>query len=148
VGDYWNIHFWQSPGKAAAQSAIKAGAYVLRGAAYVYLGGGDTRVLVRLAAVSEGSAYIADLVTNMTHKPVAGYAIAGYGAYATSVLVKVFQALGMLEKDPNIVASFTVDRVIDAFAQMAEVSAVGWQDYSDASHCRCGFEFRDPDYCD
>jgi hypothetical protein len=147
VGDYWNIHLWQSPGKSAAQSAIKAAAYVLRGLAYVYMGSGDTRVLIILASVSEGSAYIQDLVANLTGSQVAGYSIRGVGFGLTKALVIAWRSCALLEKDPNLLASFTVDRVIDALAQMAEVEAVGWQDYSNASHCKCKFEFRHPNYC-
>lgn len=42
---------------------------------------------------------------------------------------------------------FAFDKVVDMAAQIGEVQAVGWQDYSHGSHCACGFQFRHPNYC-
>lgn len=148
VGDYWNIHWSQSPGKAAAQTAIKAGAYVLRGLAYVYMGTGETKFLLKLAAAKEGPAYAANVATNLTGKSVAGHSISFAGGQFYKVLLAAYVQRAVVTKEPNVVASFAIDKVVDGLAQMAEVEAVGWQDYSSDSHCKCGFEYRHPNYCD
>ncbi|HYG68079.1 MAG TPA: hypothetical protein VD838_10485, partial [Anaeromyxobacteraceae bacterium] len=148
VGDYWNIHWYQSPGKAAAQTAIKAAGYVLRAVAYVYMGTGETKFLAKLAAAKEGPAYASDVATNLTGKSVAGYSIKFAGKHFYDMLLAAYLKSGVVTKEPNVVASFAVDKVVDGLAQMAEVEAVGWQDYSSDSHCRCHFEYRHPNYCD
>lgn len=148
VGDYWNIHLWQDAGKSAMQSAIKAGAYVLRGAIYVYMGSGETKFLVRLAAEKEGVAYAADVATNFTGKKVAGQSIKTARGGVYDLLVQAYKNSGVVTKTQPVAAGFVIDKVIDGLAQMAEVQATGWQDYSSDSHCKCGFEYRHPNYCD
>ncbi len=139
VGDYWNIHWYQSAWKAAAQTAIKAGGYLLRGVVLFYLGSGEVLPRLMVAAAAEGGAYIGDVVGHLTHSKVAGYSIRGYGAYVAFVWERTFMDWGLIKSSATLVESFVADRVVDGLAQMLEVTAVGWQDYSHGSH-GCGFK--------
>ena len=112
------------------------------------MGEGEVLPRIYLAAAKEGTPYLADLATKSTGHKIAGYGISTVGGQFYKLLLKAFLQEGLVTKEPNVVASFAVDRVIDGLAQMAEVEAVGWQDYSSDSHCACGFEYRHPNYCD
>jgi hypothetical protein len=140
VGDYWNIHWTQSAKKAAAQVAIKAGGYILRGVVTFYMGSGAVLPRLMVAIASEGSAYLGDVVSHLTGSKVAGYSIHGYGAYVAFVWERAFMNWDLIKSSATFVESFVADRVVDGLAQMLEVTAVGWQDYSDGSRGMCGFE--------
>jgi hypothetical protein len=45
----------------------------------------------------------------------------------------------------NAGLGFAFDMAVDLAAQIAEVQATGWQDYSHDSHCVCNFEFQRPE---
>ncbi|MFH7321277.1 hypothetical protein ACHHRT_11805 [Desulfurivibrio sp. D14AmB] len=142
VGDYWNIHWYQSAGKAATQTAIKAGAYVVRAVVSYYVGGRAWS-----GPLLEMLTYAGDVIDHALNTKIAGHSIGG----AKVVGAVVYEGVTKLKTiGPDLKAAgimFAFDKVVDMAAQIGEVQAVGWQDYSHGSHCACGFQFRHPNYC-
>jgi len=136
VGDYWNIHWYQDGWKASEQFAIKRAAYVLRAAVSYYVGGRTWA-----GPVLEMMTYAADVIDNAKDTKIAGRGVKGIAV--SLFIIKEFKTkfanLGADLKKAGI--QFAFDAVVDMGAQIAEVEATGWQDYSDGSHRACGFEF-------
>ena len=142
VGDYWNIHWYQHAWKASEQRIIKTGAYVVRAAVSFYLGGRSW-----VGPLLETLDYAADVIDKSSHTRIAGYSLTSAKAtgFVIREVVTKFKNFGKNLKDAGI--GFAFDRAVDMFAQIAQVQATGWQDYSYDSHCVCGFQFNDPNYC-
>ncbi len=144
VGDYWNIHWWQDSSRAAEQSAITAVAYILKGVAQVLLGESSLMVVV----ITQGADWAVKIADDLTKKKIAGYCISS----AADHLKKYFQVADeesetLLTEGSKLVAEFVIARVVDGLAQMAQVEATSWQDYSNNSKCACDFEFAHPNKC-
>ncbi len=142
VGDYWNIHWTQNPWKSSTQSGIKAGAYVVRAVVSYYVGGRAWS-----GPALESMTYLGDVLDHALKTKIAGHSVTGIktiGAVVYEASTKL-KTIGPDLKNAGIMFAF--DKVVDMTAQIAEVEAVGWQDYANGSHCACGFEFRHPNYC-
>lgn len=142
VGDYWNIHWYQSASRSAKQSAISAAAYIARGLVHYYLGGGE----VLPAIISEGSSYAAHIANHLTKKKIAGHSIK-WGGSALNALLGYAVGSPSVVDNAGIVKGFVATKLIDGLAQMAQVHATGWQDYSHHSHCKCHFKFSHRNKC-
>ena len=143
VGDYWNIHWYQDGWKASEQFAIKRAAYVLRAAVSYYVGGRSWA-----GPVLEMMTYAADVIDNAQDTKIAGRGVKGIAVslFVIKEFKTKFANLGADLKKAGI--QFAFDAVVDMGAQIAEVEATGWQDYSNGSHCVCKFQFSHPNYCD
>jgi hypothetical protein len=144
VGDYWNIHWTQSPSRAAEQTGITAVAYIAKGVAQVVLG--ETSLVI--VAITQGTAYVAELATKLTKKSLAGYSI----KYTVGGMISFFKWLcqnsdTVIKSGSTMVATFVIGRIVDGLAQMAQIEATSWQDYSHTSKCACDFEFAHPNKC-
>lgn len=142
VGDYWNIHWYQHAWKASEQRIIKTGAYAVRAAISFYLGGRSW-----VGPLLESLDYAADVIDKASNTRIAGYSLTSAKAagFVIREVATKFKNFGKNLKDAGI--GFAFDRAVDMFAQIAQVQATGWQDYSYDSHCVCGFQFNDPNYC-
>ncbi len=144
VGDYWNIHWWQDSSKAAEQVAITAVAYVLKGIAQVLLGESSLMVVV----ITQGADWAVKVADDLTKTKVAGYCIS-----SVANRLKKYFAVAKEEEETltttgaKLLADFLIARVVDGLAQMAQVEATSWQDYSNNSKCACDFEFAHPNKC-
>jgi hypothetical protein len=142
VGDYWNIRWYQNGWKSAQQSTIKGAAYVVRAAVSFYLGGRAwTGPMLELLS------YAGDVIDKTSGTKIAGHSLTGMkavGAVVKEVMTK-FKDIGTDVKNAGI--GFAFDMAVDLAAQIVQVQVTGWQDYSQDSHCVCGFQFRDPNYC-
>ena len=142
VGDYWNIHWYQHAWKASEQRLIKTGAYAVRAAISFYLGGRSW-----VGPLLEMLTFAGDVIDKASNTKIAGYSLSG--AKAVGGVVKEvathFKDIGKDVKNAGL--GFAFDMAVDMFAQIAQVQATGWQDYSHDSHCVCGFQFNDPNYC-
>lgn len=148
TGDYKNIHWYQSAWKASTQVAIKAGTFIfttyikLQSGAVAPNKGGEAVVYLLEGVLP----YFGNVLVNMgDHKhKVAGYSLSGTAFVATFLFEK--SAGGATWKAKlghmagNAVLGFVIDRTGSGLAQMLDITAVGWQDFSDGSHHGC-FKF-------
>ncbi len=149
VGDYKNIHWYQSAWKSGAQVAVKGAKYVIATYLKIQVGAitlkeGETK---KVACLKSLLPLIKDIVLKMHGLKIAGYHLSIPGN------VGVFfegsgSGFGNSTFDYNLasdlsqgVKGFLVDRVTDAAAQMLDMTITGWQDISDRSHYGC-FEFQ------
>ena len=149
MGDYKNIHWYQSAWKSGVQIAIKGAKYLLATYLKIQIGAIKIEADDKEAAVYLKSLLplIADIVMKMDGTKIAGYSLsmpASVGSFLSRSSSSGFGDqtfdywLIMDMKDG--VKSYVVDRVTDAAAQMLDVTVTGWQDISDRSHYGC-FEF-------
>lgn len=142
VGDYWNIHWYQHAWKASEQRLIKTGAYAVRATISFYLGGRSW-----VGPLLEMLTFAGDVIDKASNTKIAGYSLSGAKAVG-GVVKEVATHFKDIGKDvENAGIGFAFDMAVDMFAQIAQVQATGWQDYSHDSHCVCGFQFNDPNYC-
>jgi len=149
VGDYKNIHWYQSSWKAGTQVAIKAGTFIFT--TYLKLESGavepDKGGVAAVYLVEGVLPYFANVVSNMGSGKkfkIAGYSLQGL-AFVSQLLVEkavtnptFWERMG--ERVQNFVIGFAIDRLGQGMGQILDVTAVGWQDFSDGSHHGC-FEF-------
>lgn len=142
VGDYWNIHWSQNAWNCAKQRIIKAGAYAIRAAMSYYVGGRSW-----VGPLLEMLTFAGDVIDKASDTKIAGYSVIGTKAVGGVIkeVVTNFKDFGKDVKNAGIMFGF--DMAVDMFAQIVEVQVTGWQDYSHDSHCVCGFQFSDPNYC-
>lgn len=162
VGDYKNIHWYQSAWKAGVQVAVKGAKIGL--ATYLKIQIGAIKVknedgTDKKKSLIYAKAFLpllADIVMKMDGIHIAGYklhiphSIGDFFARTSSffpgsagddtVFGNPTFDFNLLSDLSGGVKGFLVDRVTDAAAQMADVTVVGWQDISDRSHYGC-FEF-------
>lgn len=152
VGDYKNIHWYQSSWKSSFQVLVKGSKFVA-----------STYFKIQFGAISvpkqEGAAaaiYIVNsffpLLGDMTAKST-GLKIAGIAFSMPAYVVNFFLDMAYAEASNPTFGSklaagvkgalkgFLVDRLTDAVAQIIDVEVTGWQDISDDSHRGCfGFD--------
>jgi hypothetical protein len=142
LGDYWNIHWGQSPWKSSTQSVIKAGAYVVRAVVSYCVGGRPWS-----GPALESMTYLGNVLDHALNTRIAGHSVTRIktiGAVAYEAKTKL-KTIGPDLKNAGIMFAF--DKVVDLAAQVGQVEAVGWQDYANGSHCACGFKFRKSNCC-
>mgnify|MGYP003583225842 FL=1 len=114
----------------------------MRAAISFYLGGRSW-----VGPLLEMLTFAGDVIDKASNTKIAGYSLSG--AKAVGGVVKEvathFKDIGKDVKNAGL--GFAFDMAVDMFAQIAQVQATGWQDYSHDSHCVCGFQFNDPNYC-
>ena len=148
VGDYKNIHWYQSGWKSAAQVAIKSGMWVVKNYLQVQFAGADVPpkksdyALYYLMEVL--APYMADYLGNGKGTGGRFFKIAGYGFEIPKKIPDFWRKTSSAPKDQtlaqkigNKALSFLIDRVTDGVGQSLDVTVTGWQDYSDGSHYGC-----------
>ncbi len=151
VGDYKNIHWYQSAWKSTAQVAIKGGMWVVAN----YL-----KVQISASGISKNDKdyalyYILEVlmptVANLLGDSTGHgkeFKIAGYPFQVSSLIIRFFREAKLYTKDQTfaakagtvikgIIVGFLIDRVSDGVGQTLDVTVTGWQDYSDSSHYGC-----------
>lgn len=157
VGDYKNIHWYQSVWKSGVQVAVKGAKYVA--ATYLKVQVGSIKLpkdpderdkkKKQLAVLKVFLPLVKDAVMKLNGIKIAGYSLpipvsvgnflSGSGsAFGSSNTT--FDYWLLLELGSGDGKGFFIDRMTDAAAQMLDVTIVGWQDISDRSHYGC-FEF-------
>jgi hypothetical protein len=151
VGDYKNIHWYDSAWKAGVQTAVKAGMFIARTAIGIAAGsinvpnapGGTTVVYI----INTVMPYWANVLEQIDGLKIAGYTLTGT-ASVNSFLLQLGTANASNATFTSTLGNamgaffmnFLIQRTTDAVGQMLDVTAVGWQDFSDDSHYGC-FEF-------
>jgi len=143
VGDYWNVRWYQDAGKASVQTTIRGAAYVIRAAAAFYTGGMNwSGPAIEMATLA---ADVIDKISN--DKKIAGWSLKAVGGSAGAFRLAKQMPADRIKSIKSAGYSFAIGMIVDLFAQAVQVTAVGWQDYADGSHCACGFQFKHPDWC-
>lgn len=148
VGDYKNIHWYQSGWKSAAQVAIKSGMWVVKNYLQVQYAGADVppkKSEYALYYLMEVLApYMADYLGNGKGTGGRSFKIAGYGFEIPRHIPEFWRKTAsapknqtLAQKIGNKALSFLIDRVTDGVGQSLDVTVTGWQDYSDGSHYGC-----------
>lgn len=135
VADYWNIRWYQRAGSASAQTAISAGAFVVKLVVINAMGGIDW------SDYAMSSASMIVKVVSKLDVSIAGYKL---GGETNSKMGEFFVAalrFGALDAK-NYLKRLGVTQTVEALAQMAQTQATGWQDYYSGSHKVCGFQFK------
>jgi len=137
VADYWNIHYYQRPGSAGIQSAISAGAFVIKIVATNAIGGGSWW---GIALGTAGEAYKLAKKFNIS---IAGYRIGGGSSSRMGDLFAAIMRYATLSSSvKEYLTMIAVAQTVEAVAQMAQTQATGWQDYYSGSHKVCGYKFK------
>lgn len=156
VGDYKNIHWYQSVWKSSAQVAIKSGMWVLAN----YL-----KVQWKTAGLAPDKSdyavfyivevlmpYLNEILRDADHREHGRtFDIAGFSYKVDGKVLRFFEEAKLYGKDATFgqkaravikgaALSFLIDRVSDGIGQSLDVTVTGWQDYSDSSHYGC-FDF-------
>ncbi|MDP2876872.1 MAG: hypothetical protein Q8O00_11855, partial [Holophaga sp.] len=151
VGDYKNIHWYQSAWKAGTQVTIKAGTFIFTTYLKIQFGAIAPKDKTTAATFYLFETVLPYLGNVSCHNmgdgkgwKIAGYSLQGIGFVGTFFVEKgatnptwegrVATSIG------NAVLGFMIDRTGQGFGQMLDVEAVGWQDFSDSSHHGC-FQF-------
>lgn len=151
VGDYKNIHWYQSVWKSGTQVAIKGGTFIFT--TYLKLQSGavepDKGGLAAVYLLETALPYFANVISNMGGRhskdfKIAGYSLSGVAFVSQLLAEKAVTNPTFLERMgariKNFVIGFVIDRLGQGLGQMLDVTAVGWQDFSDGSHLGC-FKF-------
>ncbi len=148
VGDYKNIHWYQSVWKSGTQVTIKAGTFIFT--TYLKMQCGaiapkSEKIAAEFYLVETVLPYLGNVVGHDMGSgkgwKIGGYSLQGI-AFVASFLVEkgatnptwkgwIARSIG------NFVLGFMIDRMGQGFGQMIDVEAVGWQDFSDSSHHGC-----------
>jgi len=153
VGDYKNIHWYQSAWKASAQVAIKSGMWIVKQYLQVQFANAkvppkdDRKYSYALFYVLE---VVMPYMTNFVSDGHGGgktFRIAGWSHRVDARVIRMMVGGASYKADPTFAQKvryaamgFLIDRVSDGVGQSLDVTVTGWQDYSDASHYGC-FEF-------
>ncbi|WP_303852711.1 hypothetical protein [Seleniivibrio woodruffii] len=136
IADHWNIHWYQKPGKALAQSAISDAAYLIKVVAQETLVGGSWW---GFAFTSAGQAYKYASKFNIS---IAGYRIGGDTDSRLGDLIVALIRYGTLTTSVKEYAtSIGISETVEGVAQMFQTEVTGWQDYYSGSHKVCGYKF-------
>jgi hypothetical protein len=153
VGDYKNIHWYQSAWKSTAQVAIKGGMkaveYYLNGEVTIPVGEGSATVADALGVVVPNIGRV--LSADGKGERGKSFSIAGYSFSVPDGVITLTKKTAeaakdqtfkqkLAEKIKSAVKGFLIGRFTDGIGQSLDVTVTGWQDYSDASHYGC-FEF-------
>ncbi|MBT1070195.1 hypothetical protein [Pelotalea chapellei] len=164
VGDYKNIHWYQSTWKSGVQVAVKGAKYLLATYLKIQIGaikieGKDKDKIdqkKKIKYLKSLLPLIKDVVLKINGTKIAGYKLSlppvvgdflggsskffPSGAGSDDTFGNPSLDYWLLLELKQGVKGFFVDRVTDAAAQMLDVTITGWQDISDRSHYGC-FEF-------
>ncbi|QAR32418.1 hypothetical protein EP073_03085 [Geovibrio thiophilus] len=136
VADHWNIHWYQRPGSALAQSAISDAAYLIKLIAQDTLVGGSWW---GFAFASAGQAYKYASKFNIS---VAGHKMGGdTNSRIGDLIVALIRYGTMASSVKQYLTSIGISETVDGIAQMIQTQATGWQDYYSGSHKVCGYQF-------
>lgn len=136
VADYWNIHWYQRPGSAAAQSAISDAAWLFKQVAQLYVEDGSW---YGFAFASAGLAYKYASKFNISvagHK-MGGGATSGIGDF----IVDIIRFASLSSGVKTYLEKIGISETTDAMAQILQTQVTGWQDYYSGSYRVCGFKF-------
>ncbi|MBE0597471.1 MAG: hypothetical protein IH614_09395 [Desulfuromonadales bacterium] len=147
VGDYKNIHWYQSGWKAAAQVAIKSGMWVVKNYLQAQFAGAAVPAKKSDYALYYIMEVLAPYMASYLGNGKGGgrsFKIAGYGFEVPKVIPEFWRTASKAPKNEtfaqkigNQALSFLIDKVTDGVGQTLDVTVTGWQDYSDASHYGC-----------
>jgi hypothetical protein len=136
VADHWNIHWYQRPGSALAQSAISDAAYLIKLIAQETLVGGSWW---GFAFATAGQAYKYASKFNIS---IAGHKIGGdTNSRIGDLIVAVIRYGTTATSVKQYLTSIGVSETVDGVAQMIQTQTTGWQDYYSGSHKVCGYQF-------
>lgn len=153
VGDYKNIHWYQSAWKASAQVAIKSGMWIVK--QYLQVQFANAKVPPKDdRKYSYALFYLLEVVmpymTNFISDGHGGgktFHIAGWSHRVDARVIRMMAGGASHNADPTFAQKvgyatmgFLIERVTDGVGQSLDVTVTGWQDYSDGSHYGC-FEF-------
>jgi len=151
VGDYKNIHWYQSHWKSAFQVLVKGSKFVAATYFKVQLGAikypKQAEATIAVYMVNALFPLMGDILAKSTGMKIAGVAFS-MPAYVVNFFLDMGAAdAGNATFGDKVAAGakgaligFLVDRFTDAVAQMVDVEVTGWQDISDDSHHGC-FQF-------
>lgn len=151
VGDYKNIHLYQSVSKSSFQVLVKGTKFVAStyfkiqfGAIYVPKQQGATLAVYMVNAFFP---LLGDMTAKSTGLEIAGVAFS-MPAYVVNFFLDMASAgVSNATFGDKLAAGvkgafvgFLIDKITDAVAQILDVEVTGWQDISDGSHHGC-FKF-------
>jgi len=136
VADYWNIHWYQRPGSALAQSAISDAAYLVKIVAQQTLVGGSWW------GFAASSASLAYKYASKFDISIAGYRMGGTtNSRMGDLIVALIRFATISDSVKKYAQSIAISQTVEGVAQIIQTQATGWQDYYSGSHKVCGYQF-------